>query len=143
MRMVIVILLFAGSASGAELPAWLAGSWRGTSNGTAMEEHWTSAAGTMMVGMHRDIRANGRTLFEYMRIEKSGDTLIFQGSPGGRPATPFPMREQSATRIVFENAAHDFPQRIIYWKADRQLCARVEGTIKQKLESEEWCWARF
>ncbi len=30
-------------------------------------------------------------------------------------------------RVVFENTAHDFPQRIIYWKDGNDLRARIEG----------------
>jgi hypothetical protein len=43
--------------------------------------------------------------------------------------------------VEFENLAHDFPQRIIYWRADKNLCARVEGTIRGEKEGEEWCWS--
>jgi hypothetical protein len=46
-------------------------------------------------------------------------------------------------RIVFENAQHDFPQRIIYWQTKpNELRARIEGTIDGKLASEEWAWTR-
>jgi Domain of unknown function (DUF6265) len=124
-------------------PLWMAGSWRGTVDGVSMEEHWTNADGHLMVGMHRDVRANGKASFEFMRIETSKDgTLVYQAMPSGRPATPFTLKESSAQRVVFENAAHDFPQRIIYWREGEKLCARTEGTINGKPEQEQWCWAR-
>jgi hypothetical protein len=44
-------------------------------------------------------------------------------------------------RVVFENPAHDFPQRVIYWKDGNDLCARIEGTMNGKAESEEWKWS--
>ena len=135
--MLVLVLL------AAELPSWMAGSWQATVDGTRMEEHWSSAAGTMMVGMHRDVRPNGRTLFEFMRIEKKDDTLVFQAMPNGQPPTPFPAKEIAADRITFENPDHDFPQRIIYWKSGGQLCARVEGAMNGKAASEQWCWNRF
>ena len=133
MRM-LAILLF---------PVWMAGSWRGTVDGVTMEEHWTSAAGDVMLGMHRDVRSGVKTSFEFARIEKKGDTLVYQAMPGGRPATPFTLKESSAQRVVFENPEHDFPQRIIYWRESNRLCARVEGTIGGKSESEQWCWEKF
>ena len=46
----------------------------------------------------------------------------------------------TATRVVFENLSHDFPQRIIYSRKGKQLCARIEGTLQGKEEGEEWCW---
>jgi hypothetical protein len=107
-----------------------------------MEEHWTSAKGNSMVGMHRDV-AKGRTVvFEFLRIEQRGDQITYLSMPNGRsPATPFALKELSGTRVVFENPAHDFPQRIIYWKDGSDLRARIEGTINGKAGSEEWRWS--
>lgn len=133
MRM-LAILLF---------PVWMTGSWRGTVDGVKMEELWTSAAGDVMLGMHRDVRPGGKVSFEFARIEKKDGTLVYQAMPGGRAATPFILKESSAQRAVFENLEHDFPQRIIYWRESKRLCARVEGTIGGKSESEQWCWDKF
>ena len=122
--------------------SWMAGSWTGESRGIQMEEHWTAPKGNSMVGIHRDI-GNGRTLlFEFLRIEQQGDQIVYLSMPNGRsPATPFPLKEVSGTRVVFENPAHDFPQRIIYWKDGNDLRARIEGTRTGKTSSEEWRWS--
>ena len=121
--------------------AWMTGSWSGTSRGIEMEEHWTAPKGHSMIGIHRDV-GKGRTLvFEFLRIEQQGDQLVYLSMPNGRsPATPFQLKEVSGTRVVFENPAHDFPQRIIYWKDGNDLRARIEGTMKGKAASEEWRW---
>jgi hypothetical protein len=39
---------------------------------------------------------------------------------------------------VFENLAHDFPQRIIYSRAGDQLTARIEGPMNGKPAAMEW-----
>ncbi len=96
-----------------------------------------------MVGMHRDVRPSGKASFEFMRIEKKDGALVYQAMPGGRPPTPFALKESSAQRVVFENLQHDFPQRIIYRRESERLCARVEGTVGGKSENEQWCWRRF
>jgi hypothetical protein len=121
--------------------AWMTGSWSGSSQGIEMEEHWTAPKGHSMIGIHRDV-GEGRTMsFEFLRIEVQKDQIVYLSMPNGRsPATPFPLKEISATRVVFENAAHDFPQRIIYWKDGSDLRARIEGTINGKAGSEEWRW---
>jgi hypothetical protein len=121
--------------------SWMAGSWSGTARGIEMEEHWTAPKGNSMIGMHRDV-AKGRTaLFEFLRIEQQGDQIVYLSMPNGRsPATPFPVKEVSGTRVVFANPTHDFPQRIIYWKDGNDLRARIEGTINGKAGSEEWRW---
>lgn len=143
MRTMLFLLLLTSTANAADFPSWMAGSWRATAGGVKMEEHWTSADGNLMVGMHRDVAPNGKVSFEFLRIERKDGTLIYQAMPGGRPATAFPLKEATATRVVFENPQHDFPQRVIYWTEKKQLCARVEGVMGGKTEGEQWCWSRF
>jgi hypothetical protein len=122
--------------------SWLAGSWSGERDGVRFEEHWSAPAGATMIGMHRDVRG-GRTVgFEFFRVVEDSLGLVYLAQPGGRaPATPFRAKTLEDRRVVFENPDHDFPQRVIYWRAkDGALHARVEGTIDGKLESEEWRW---
>jgi hypothetical protein len=122
--------------------AWMAGSWSGSARGIEMEEHWTAPKGDSMIGIHRDV-GKGRTMsFEFLRIEQQGDQIVYLSMPNGRsPATPFPLKDASANRVVFENPKHDFPQRIIYWKDGNDLRARIEGTMNGKAGSEEWRWS--
>ena len=44
--------------------AWMSGSWSGTKDGVASEEHWTTAEGGMLVGMHKDVRDGRAISFE-------------------------------------------------------------------------------
>jgi len=122
---------------------WLEGNWAGESDGLRMEEHWTSADGNGLVGMHKDVRAGKMVSFEFFRIESRADGIYYMTSPGGAPATPFKLIQQSPRRVVFENPTHDFPQRILYW-SDKpgELCARIQGTLNGKPEAIEWRWLR-
>jgi hypothetical protein len=121
--------------------AWMAGSWASDSAGLHMEEHWTAPEGGLMVGMHRDVK-NGRAVsFEFLRITADTAGVAYLSSPGGRPVTRFGLKTQADRSVVFENAAHDFPQRILYWLDGKgRLHARIEGTIGGRTESEEWTW---
>jgi Domain of unknown function (DUF6265) len=119
---------------------WLSGAWGGEKDGVYAEEHWMTPLGGTLVGMHRDVRG-GRTIsFEFLRIEERGGRAVYLASPRGAPATPFTAVEQAPRRVLFENLAHDFPQRIIYWRDGEALHARVEGLVRGTLESEEWQW---
>ena len=147
MAFAVVMALSTGFAGQSGKPtldslSWMAGSWSGAARGVEMEEHWTSPKGNSMVGIHRDI-GKGRTVsFEFLRIEQQDDRIVYLSMPNGRsPATSFPLKEVTGTRVVFENPAHDFPQRIIYWKDGNDLRARIEGTINGKAASEEWRWS--
>ena len=143
----VVLLLGAAVAAQGTKPviadlSWMAGSWTGESRGIQMEEHWTAPKGNSMVGIHRDVGKGRTMLFEFLRIEQRGDQLVYLSMPNGRsPATPFPLKEISGNRVVFENPKHDFPQRIIYWKDGNDLRARIEGTKNGKTGGEEWRWS--
>ncbi|HSQ60104.1 MAG TPA: DUF6265 family protein [Acidobacteriota bacterium] len=119
----------------------MAGCWTGDEGGTVTEECWLAPSGGILLGMHRDVRPSGRSFFEFLRIEAVGDSAVYWGSPSGRPPTPFGLVERGPRRVVFANPAHDFPQRIIYWRTDDGLLhARVEGTVRGTLRQEEWHW---
>jgi hypothetical protein len=143
-----VLAMAGGHASGQAAPpssvsalSWMAGSWGATVDGVEMEEHWTTAKGGTLVGMHRDV-AKGRTVsFEFLRVEEQNGGLVYLASPRGAPPTPFRLVEAGANRAVFANPQHDFPQRIIYWKEGADLKARIEGPRGGKTVGEEWRWS--
>ena len=122
---------------------WLTGNWTGTKDGVEMEELWLAPKGNTMLSVHRDVK-NGRTVsFEFLRIEATADAITYWASPRGKPAVPFKMIESENRRVVFENAEHDFPRRIIYWQGDDgSLHAKIEGTLQGKPAAEEWTWKR-
>jgi hypothetical protein len=122
--------------------AWMSGTWAGTQDGVEMEEQWTRPKGNTMLGLHRDIAGERTVSFEFLRIEKTADGISYIAQPGGRPPTSFRLIESAAKRAVFENKAHDFPQRIIYWVEGDLLRARIEGEEKGKKQSMEWSWKK-
>ena len=123
--------------------AWMAGSWSGNDGPDEHEEHWTAPKGGAMVGMHRTVRQGRMVEFEFFRVEEQNGRLVYLSQPGGRsPATPFALATLDGERVVFENRAHDFPQRLIYWKDGNALRARIEGTMNGKERSMEWRWTR-
>lgn len=139
------------AAASAQTPAasrldrlgWMAGTWAWDSAGHRSEEHWMEPRGGLMVGMNRTVRDGRARAFEFLRIRERGDTIAYLASPGGRPATTFTLTELGERRVVFENPAHDFPQRIAYWlAADGRLHARVDGTMDGRATSENYVWTR-
>ena len=146
----VAVLLLAGSVRAGASPApdlsalaWLAGNWTGTQDGVEMEELWQQPKGNSMLALHRDVKEGRTVSFEFLRIEAAADGITYWASPRARPATPFKMIELSGKRVVFENAEHDFPRRIVYWMSDDgSLHAKIEGTLSGKPASEEWAWRR-
>lgn len=123
--------------------AWLAGRWEGESGGVAMEEQWTSPRGGALLGMHRDVKGDRMVSWEFLRIQATSEGVFYHASPRSRPPVAFKLVEWGARRAVFENRAHDFPQRILYWlDAVGALHARIEGPQGGKTVSEEWVWTK-
>lgn len=121
-------VLAADAASLAEL-SWMQGSWRATQpDGAVVSETWLSADGGAMPGVGRTVTA-GKARIEFMRIDERDGRLGFTAVLPGQPPTTFIANSLKAGEAVFENLAHDFPQRIIYRRqADGSLTASVEGT---------------
>jgi hypothetical protein len=121
----------------------MVGSWAGTDEGVHSEELWIAPSGGVMLGLHRDVGAEGKAFFEYLRIVESRSGVVYVAQPLGRPPTDFKLTEIEPGRVVFENPGHDFPQRIIYRAGpDGELVARVEGEVSGELQSSEWHWKR-
>lgn len=144
MRTLLAALLLTFPLAAGELPSFMAGSWSVVSpDGVITEEQWMEPKGGVMLGMSRTVAKSGKVAaFEFMRIATHEGKLAYLAMPGGRGPTAFPLASMTDSRVVFENPAHDFPQRVIYWRDGGRLCARTEGTIGGKTEGEEWCWNR-
>jgi hypothetical protein len=114
--------------------AWLAGSWTFERNGKVVEEQWLAPAGGTMVGMGRTV-ANGKTIeheFLLLHEDASGE-ILYTAKPSGQPEASFKLVRASDVEVVFENPAHDFPQRIKYnLQPDGSLLAAIEGETEGK-----------
>lgn len=121
---------------------WLTGTWVQDSPQEKVSESWLGPANGLMVAANLTARANGRRSFEFLRIADTPEGFSYYASPGGKAPVEFKLRETGERRVVFENAAHDFPQRIIYWRYGDQLVARIEGSIQGKARTEEWRFNR-
>jgi hypothetical protein len=115
---------------GVESLRWLAGCWSRTDAEAGSGEQWTAPAGGTMLGVSRTVR-NGRTVeYEFVVIRAAADrTLVYHAHPSGQSPTEFRLLHQADREVVFENAAHDFPQRVGYrLENDGALTAWIEGS---------------
>ena len=108
---------------------WISGCWVSDDGKERIEEFWLKPAGEAMIGLSRTV-SGGKTVFiEYARIGEVKGEIAYTVSlgMGARPIS-FKLIKSSADEVVFENAAHDFPQRIIYRRESKNsLFARIEG----------------
>lgn len=125
--------------------AWLQGCWAADGAEAGTVEQWSSAAGGTMFGFSRTIRQGKTAEFEFIQIrETEGGKLAYMAQPSGQPPASFTLLRHSDTEFVFENLAHDFPQRVIYRRdGKRALQARIEGMSKGKLKGIDFPMQRI
>lgn len=141
-----VTLAAPARAAGPEVEdlAWLAGCWAGQFGEAGTVEQWLPPAGGTMLGMSRTVK-QGRTVeFEFMQLRRLPEgEIAFIPQPAGRPPTTFRLTQFGAMDAVFENPAHDFPQKIRYTRPDpSRLVASIEGQRNGNLRRIEFNFTR-
>ena len=105
---------------------WLAGHWCGTQGSSRIEELWIERGGHLL-NLSTTTRDGALVSFEYARIEARAGGIVFVAQPGGVPPVEFALVDWDEQRLVFTNPAHDFPQRVSYWRDDAGLHAEIAG----------------
>ena len=124
---------------------FIAGCWTMVRpNGTRIDEQWFAPSGGAMIGMSRSVRDGKLREFEFMRIVPGADGKPqYVAIPSGQTEATFPMKEVGENSVVFENPAHDFPQRILYRLVDQNtLVARIEGSYAGQARSADFPYQR-
>ena len=123
-----------------ELPVWLAGAWEMHEGEAWADEFWTPPRGGVMIGAARTGKGEAAQFWEHTRIiRKSDGTLSYFAQPKGAPSSEFPLHAQGPAMIEFVNAAHDYPQRIRYWREGKLLKARISMLDGSK--ATEWSYS--
>lgn len=133
--LLLVWASFVGTAAvaadpGVESLGWLAGCWARSDAEPGSGEQWTTPTAGTMLGVSRTVR-DGRTVeYEFVVIRATSDgTLVYHAHPSGQVATEFRLLRLVDREVVFENPAHDFPQRVGYrLERDGTLMAWIEGS---------------
>lgn len=114
-------------ASADPLPGWIAGAWERQSDKVWGDEFWTPPRGGIMIGSGRVGKGDAIASFESMRIgyDEAGKLAFWAFPQWAEGPAKFPMVKQGETEIVFENAEHDYPQRVRYWREGKLLKAEI------------------
>lgn len=137
MRIAVLLLPLLGHA--AELPSFITGCWAGGSGALSFEENWTRPFAGNVMGVSRTFKAGRMVDAEFMRIDLRGSDLVFTPRIGTKQApVEFRLKSQTDSEVVFENLAHDFPQRVIYRATPGGLTGRIEGSEKGKFRGEDF-----
>jgi hypothetical protein len=127
-----------GEAAAVDQLTWMAGCWRQDAGVRVVDEMWMAPSGGAMLGVSRTIVGQRAVAHEFMQIREDGGRVIFVARPSGQPEATFTLVQSAAGEVVFENPQHDFPQRVIYRRAEGGLTGRIEGTQNGKPRSAEF-----
>ena len=121
---------------------WLQGCWQTTAGDRVVEEQWTAPRAGIMLSMGRTVRGNQLVEYEWILLREHDGMLEYEAHPSGQPSAVFTAGTATANDVVFENAAHDFPQRVGYKRDGDSLLAWVEGTTNGKSRRVEFPYRR-
>ena len=110
----------------AEMPEWMTGTWASREADNWADEYWTSPRAGIMMGSSRSGEGDKLQFWEHMRIVREADgQLAFWAMAGDQIPVRFVAMPKTGKKIVFENADHDDPQRIRYWREGKELKAQI------------------
>ena len=117
---------------------WLVGCWELRAPNRVTLEMWMPPLGDLMLGASRTTVGAATSEFEHLKLKVEGDQLVYLAAPSGQAKTAFTSTTIADTLIVFENPAHDFPQRIIYRKRGADSLIALESRESLPLGSAVW-----
>lgn len=109
---------------------WLAGCWTIQEKDRLVEENWTGVQDGVMLGVARTITRGRMSEYEFVVLRPKGARLEYVVRAGENPVVVFSSTTLTATEVVFENPAHDFPKRIGYTvRGPDQLDGWIDGGV--------------
>ncbi|NBW10721.1 MAG: hypothetical protein EBR82_22115 [Caulobacteraceae bacterium] len=138
-------LILQSSPVTADQLSWMSGYWLSCEDGREVSETWSDPRGGLMLGTSLTLEGGRLTGFESSRISPqspAGGNVSYFAGVNGAPPVAFAAKEASGTRVVFENAGHDFPQRVIYERTGDVLNARIKGHMGDRDQSMSWSYRK-
>lgn len=129
MSMILAAMLALQAPAAVADLGWMAGHWaQAGADGRWTEESWTAPRGGLMLGVNRSGRGETARAFEFIRLQAGADGVpVYWASPGGQSPVAFRLVSHGPGAAVFENPAHDFPQRIRYAVDGDELTATISA----------------
>lgn len=122
---------------------WIAGCWELSAGSRRIDEQWMAPRAGLMLGVSRTVVGDSLREYEQVALFARGGRLVYAATPARQAPAEFESIAVSDSAVIFENPAHDFPQRVIYRRhgAD-SLVARVEGLRGGRLRGSDYPYRR-
>lgn len=122
--------------------SWLLGQWRSQPAGKTLYETWTRSSDTAFAGKGYFLKGSDTVVLEHIRlVARNGEFFyipVVNNQNNGEPVL-FKLTSMKADQLVFENPAHDFPQKITYTHVTADsLLAVTSGMVNGKKKAQEF-----
>jgi len=121
---------------------WLIGDWENKSPQGDLSESWQKINDSVYKGQSYFIKGKDTLHFESIVLSETGGAVKYSPQVKGQnDDKPVDFKLTSATdkQLVFENPAHDFPQKITYAKVTNDsLVVEISGMQQGKPASEKY-----
>ncbi len=119
---------------------WLVGKWQNAKPEGIIFEYWELADGGSLKGSSGFIKGKDTAVGETISIEQQGTDILYiptvKDQNSGQPVV-FRLVAATGDSFVFENPAHDFPQKITYrMLSATELAATISGSVNGNERSE-------
>lgn len=136
------------AGSTAELPKanWLLGDWENQTKEGLMIETWEQQNDSTFFGYSYFLIGKDTVSTEKISLVQEGEELFYIPTVGnqneGKPIR-FKKTLATAQQLVFENPAHDFPQKITYTQINKDsLVAEISGLMEGQQRSQAFPMGR-
>lgn len=119
---------------------WLIGRWENNSKEGNLSEFWTKANDSTLLGESYFVIGKDTVFGEKVELKQRGNDFIYEArvaKQNDEKPVPFKLTSSSENEMIFENPAHDYPNKIVYQKVSNDsLVAEIFGTKDGKIKSE-------
>ncbi|MES2417682.1 MAG: DUF6265 family protein [Bacteroidota bacterium] len=126
--------------------SFLLGNWEMSTPKGKITETWYQNKGSLNGKSYRHTLNGDSILLETLVIKKIDGFYTYCSTVKGQNdnmAVNFKLISDKDSTYIFENAAHDFPQQIVYQNRGKtMLLAWIEGKIKGKNRKSEFHYQR-
>ena len=95
-----------------------------------------------MLSMGRTVRDGKLVEYESVVLREQVGQLAYEAHPSGQPSAVFMASKVDGSTVIFENPAHDYPQRVGYTRNGDSLLAWIDGTANGKTRRVEFPYRR-
>lgn len=124
----------------------LEGLWKMETSRGAIYEEWQAKTNSKMTGRSYRINNTDTVVMERIELYLEGNDIIYSpvvSNQNNQQAITFRLISITDGRYIFENKAHDFPQRVIYKIVSKDTVhARIEGIRNGQERGSDFRYSR-